>query len=372
MLFSIFFVVMGWRGEVRSEGETANPWLVTLVASPFFVAGTVLAFGRSGVVIDLHKRTITRWWGLLVPMKKTEDDLSLYEHVEISKKVVRNKNSTTTYYPVLLKGTGPDVKFENPTTHKIARRHAEELAKFLHFDLVDSSGFRVRKREAGTLDETFAEFAKRTGKCYDWPQMPADSRIFYDTQGDNAIIDLPKPPFNPLMLVGFAPLLMIAFFIAQTGIVFDGGADDEFDMVFAGFVAAFVGIFIFAGAATFIRMWRPREHLVVSHEGVLVEQRKGFMKKKVLMPADEIEEIFCETFESRLKEFPAEFDEFARKHPKTANVVLGLRHMNLHSSPDQGVTVRSDRDALTFGAHLRPDEMQWLHDAICHILLSRA
>src|SRR5512137_2953520 len=45
---------------------------VVLFGSVFAVVGAGLVFGRSGIILDRGRGRITQWYGLLVPMKRTE------------------------------------------------------------------------------------------------------------------------------------------------------------------------------------------------------------------------------------------------------------------------------------------------------------
>ena len=56
---------------------------VVLFGSVFAAVGAALVFGRSGIVLDRGPRPDHQWWGLLVPMKRTECMLDAIRQVEM-------------------------------------------------------------------------------------------------------------------------------------------------------------------------------------------------------------------------------------------------------------------------------------------------
>ena len=77
---------------------------VVLFGSVFAAVGAGLVFGRSGIVMDRGRGRVVQWWGLLVPMKRTETMLDAIRQVEMDYSSGDSDSAAT--WPVKLTGEG--------------------------------------------------------------------------------------------------------------------------------------------------------------------------------------------------------------------------------------------------------------------------
>ena len=143
----MLLTVLGVSGVSMDEDL---PMVVMLLLGILFSGARIaLMFGRAGVTVDRGEMKVTKWWGLLVPMKVTRYDLSGYDRITVGKESRSDPNSWQRVYPVCLAG-GPEVEeieFDAPTDYPAARRLSEELARFLGHEIEDTtSGRTVRRR----------------------------------------------------------------------------------------------------------------------------------------------------------------------------------------------------------------------------------
>lgn len=67
------------------SGEGILLWIPGLLSRFLLLGSIYLGFSRSGVVIDGEAKSLTFWWGLVVPMKKRTIRVSDYDKVTVEK-----------------------------------------------------------------------------------------------------------------------------------------------------------------------------------------------------------------------------------------------------------------------------------------------
>lgn len=171
MLFGLPFFLIGWFIMLTALGLTGvdvegdMPVLFMILFGLVFAgAGTALMFGRSGVTIDRTTMKITKWWGLLVPMKVTEYDLNGFDRITVGKEVRSDSNSSKTVFPVRLAGGRgiEDLEYDASGDYPAARRLSEELARYVGLDIEDSMSGRTVHRRREELDESVRDRIRRT------------------------------------------------------------------------------------------------------------------------------------------------------------------------------------------------------------------
>ena len=150
--------------HVKTQGGPGGLIFMGLFGMPFAAVGTALVFGRSGTILDRQRGTLVRWWGLLVPMKRTEYLLDGFEKICLGYNPGDSKHAAT--YPVtLVPGDGgKPVPMQAPADYAEARRLAERLAKFLRKPVEDSSAGAKTVRDPDHLDECLRDRIRRTGE----------------------------------------------------------------------------------------------------------------------------------------------------------------------------------------------------------------
>ncbi|MBP6941975.1 MAG: hypothetical protein KBB65_09400 [Syntrophorhabdaceae bacterium] len=104
----------------------------------FTVAGAALVFGRSGVTINRRDRTVARWWGVLVPVKRTEYLLDAFEYILLDIHAGDKNTGDTCIVHLIGSGNTAPFYIPSPADHEGARRTAEQLSDFLGIPFEDA------------------------------------------------------------------------------------------------------------------------------------------------------------------------------------------------------------------------------------------
>ncbi len=371
----ILVIVMGLLGKMNMEGGGPAPLLLVIpFGLVFALVGAGLMFGRAGIVIDKRSRTVTRWWGLLVPFKSETFPVEKVKAVTISREVRTSHSSkggsrSYTVYPVRLAGAAKPVDVEESRDYEKARHRAEEVAKFLEVGLEDSSTGEKVVREAGTLDESLRDRYRREERPRERPEVPAGCRILSGASGSEATFDIPPKGFAVIEIIGMVLGAAFAFVpLIFLGPMFFGSSDSEgFDIEKMWPLAVFLGVFMLLWLGFplvmivgTIKKATARVRLTVSPRELRLERRTFLGTKALLIPADELEELEVGAAGSAgLPSARAGARGAARMGAHPVAALFGVRKV---------VTARSDRATLTFGAGLRPDELKWLRDVVLFIV----
>lgn len=354
------------------ENSDSMPWyFFAAFGGVFAVVGTLLVFGRSGVILDRRKGVIVQWRGLLVPMKEKEQALDETRRVWIRK---NSGGDSADSYPVTLEGDNlPPVRLLSPTDYQEARGAAEELAKFLTRPVVDiSSGIKVVGRP-DELDQSLGKRFQASGEAFSMPDPPWNMRSKVREMDDGVILEIPS---HTITLPRWARW--------GAGLVFGGAAFYFFTRfmelpapgpiryVFIGF---FIVFFLLAPLVKLLQRIRrdSREPVVVAATTSFLrveEGRKG--KRKVTeIPANELEELELPTREtlSNTIEIPGKFSSYPLPDTGIPRLPDGRPMPRFLASlmrlvPSPGIVARSDRASVQFGAGLSEDELRYLHALI--------
>ena len=126
-------IPMGDPGDLDNWGRP----LLGLMGVVFTGVGGTLVFGRSWTSLDVAERSVTKSWGLLVPLKAQARPLDAFTRVTIG--FDAGDSDSADHFPVALKArSGPDFVLCNLTAYDEARRCAAEAAKHLRFALEDA------------------------------------------------------------------------------------------------------------------------------------------------------------------------------------------------------------------------------------------
>ena len=350
------------------EGEI--PWYVALPFGGVFAAvGAGLMFGRSGLIIDRRQKTIIQWWGLLVPMKRTEYLLDSFRRVTLGKEERDSGETSYTAFPVRLEGEGAvkPLEIEAPKNYEQARHSAEALAKFLNWPLADSSTGAKLVREPDRLDEPLREQARRERAPAEWATPPFGTRMQVRQEAGATVFDLPPPGLS------LTHYLQLGFGLVFAGVViyFFLGPLLKLPMpgVLRYFFLGFIGLFFVLGPilsalhSVWSQAW-SRTRVVASREWLRVEER-GLIRSKVReIPAAEIEELVLP--EQKL-EIPLERLPDGASLPPNSRTMAFLNWI-ARWAPPRPILARSDRQTLEFGRGLSPEELLYLYAEVKRIL----
>jgi hypothetical protein len=323
----------------------ATPRNIALLVGAFLLAGALLACVRVGVAIDRQQRTITTWWGPLVPVHKTEHLFSQAHFLTVSREERDFGDQTYDVFPVRLEGPGSDaITIHEPRDYDKARHLAEELAKFAGLAMRDRSSGSELAREAGTLDQSLQERLARTGGSRPLPAPPPKARAIFSYGGGAAPTTIEIPPVGRSARWFALTVCASAFVVLFTELAMD----QENMRIGMRAVLAFVGLLGFLLPLPF-RSAILRERLVVSPQELVFTRRDIFGTKIIRLPASEIEEV--EVVE-------------AKRGFYGGYAAIGGGTLR--------VAIRSDRQSIEAGAALStPEEIKWLREVLVHVLASR-
>lgn len=333
------------------------PWPVALLFGGIFAAvGAAFVFGRAGKIVDRRARTVTTWWGLLVPFAHTVYRLDEFDRVTISREVRRSKNSTYTVYPVRFEGRTQPVKLEEPQAYAEARQDAEQLAKFLRWPVADSSEGTPVVREPDRLDESLRDRARRTGERFNAGSAPQRLTGCYQLERRRLAVELPPPGFGAGQILPIVAALFFGGIVAATfvpALVLDPKTPTGVRVLVLAFGAVIILGPLLLAILSGLADARRRERVVATPESLRLERRGLVGTETFEIPGVELEELVMGGSTLPTASGPS---------PGPHRVVLSV------GSRGRGIRARSDRATFEFGAHLVADEQRWLHAAIMQVM----
>ncbi len=355
--------------EDRPEGPLVSA-LIVLFGSVFAVVGAALVFGRSGIILDRGRGRIVRWWGLLVPMKRVEHMLDSVRQVEMD--FSRGDSDSADTWPVKLSGEGlpKPVTIAQPVAFPEARQIAEELARFLHKPLVDSSTGEQVTRDAEHLDESWRDRVRRTQEASaPLPPQPPGMRARVERTADGCVFHIPGPPLSarhtlpalfPVVFAGF-----VAWFFLPALLTLP--MPDWLRYFFLGFIGLFfVAAPVVSALLNVLRLKNQFERITVTKVFLRVESLKQGKRTTAEIPVDELEDLVAPTAKSLMdsvevpgmKKVPLGDTGTPRMPDGRPVPRLLLAVMKMAGS--RGIIARSDRAVLEFAAGLDEAETAYL------------
>ena len=365
------FVILGALGIVTVDmDEGTPPIFFVLFGSVFAAVGAGLMFGRGGTKIDRRTMRITRWWGLLVPMKSTEYGLDVYDTVALSRERRKSGKSSVTVYPVKLRGASAEEEIEitAPQNYQEARKEAEELSKFLSAPLEDNSTGKSVKRDVDELDKSYRDKVWDEGGPEFAVSAPPNMRSIIRDTGGSVTIEIPPAPLHPLHLLPVLPALIFAsvvayFFLPGLGKNFGGGNGE---LIFSLFIGVFfIAVPILLSLTQAVRKARMSQHITADPHSLRVRTKGPGQKKDVTIPCAELEEMELVTADDRMKS--ALDDPRFEKDPASKMRMQRMADPNstagklMRMSGKTAIVARSDTESVSIGQGLPLDELKYLH-----------
>jgi len=371
-LLAGLFVMQIPLGIIHVEGPTGPMFSVFLVLFGFvFTAiGTGLVFGRSGIIMDRVRGRVTRWYGLIVPMKRVEYMLDNVRQVEMD--FSRGDSDSADTWPVKLSGEGipKPVAVVQPVNFVEARQVAEELSRFLRKPLVDSSTGERLTRDPDHLDESYRDRARRTGEATAaMPSMPSGMRSRVERTGEGYVVHIPGPLLNwfhylPVLFPLVFAAIVAWFFLPA---ILTLPMPDLMRYFFLGFI----GLFFIAGPVVsallnVLRLKNQFERVTVTKAFLRVETLKRGKQSNVEIPVGELEDLVAPISRA----IPDTIDVPGMKEIRLGNtgtprmpdgrpvprILLSLMKM----SGSRGIIARSDKAVIEFGEGLDGAEVAYL------------
>ncbi len=357
--------------------------LVDYFGAILILAAIAIMLFRHGVVIDRGRRLYTRWAGFVVPMKRAQSSLDEYERVTLGCANRISWGKTETVYPVGL--AGPDAAAitvdDEKVDYYLARRFAEDIARFLGFPLADSSSGTLVVREATHLDESLREQVQRTGEQITLPPPPPGLRSKFVAEGSGLTIDIPGIGLGKMVTVYrvvFGAIVVLFMASAIVSILSPGNP--------VPFTVGLIALVVFF----FIPLWFLGNEMWMQFRGPWVrvsptelELRQG--RKVTTIPAAELEELLVIGDPDPLVPASEQSKEQAQPDGETAGGVqpasgdpqqqladlektAGLRGSITRLRGGSAIHARSDSRTVTFGQGLDPEELRYLYAMIKKVL----
>jgi hypothetical protein len=347
----------------------------------FAVVGGVLVFGRNGVAIDRRRRIVVKWWGLLLPMRRAEHQLDLFDRVRMD--FTSGDSDSSDAYPISLTGGPGTAKLPliQPTDYRQARKTAEEIARFINKPLEDVSAGKRVVREAAELDEPLARRLKHRGRtAVSLPAPPAAMASTIEEAPEGMTITIPPRPPGPFrfvpLLFGIVLATVVFYFFVLPLLVLPGPP------LFRYGLAAFASLFFVAGpVVSGLRLlWRASKNrtvVTVSRTSITVQTTVQGKTGVAEMPINTLEELELPTRDSALEAAEVPPGHMAEGFGNRGGPRLRDGRplppwmgwiTRFYASP--GITARSDEASIAFGRGLPEDELVYLHARIMRFLSS--
>jgi hypothetical protein len=372
-LLAGLFVMQIPLGIIPVTYDRSNAWMplfFLIFGGVFTTVGAGLVFGRSGIIIDRTRGRIVQWWGLLVPMKRTETMLDGISHVEMN--FSEGDSDTTDSWPVRLSGEGipKSIDVAHPLSFTEARRVAEELSRFLRKPLADSSTGERVTRDPDHLDESYRDRARRTGEAAAVvPPEPPGMRTRVERTGEGYVFHIPGPPLSGLH---YLPVLFpLAFAGAVAWFFLPALLTLPMPDWIRYFFLGFIGLFFIAGPVvsallSVLRLKNQFERITVTKAFLRVEALKQGKRSAVEIPVDELEDLVAPTTRvlmdtvevAGMKKIPLGNTGTTRM-PDGRPVPRFLLSL-LKMKGSKGILARSDKTAVEFAGGLDEAEAAYL------------
>ena len=342
--------------------------LMVLFGSALVVAGVVQVFGRSGLVLDRSRGRITKWYGLLVPMKRVETMLDAVRQVEMDWS--RGDSDSADTWPVRLTGEGipKPITVARPESFAEARQMAEELARFLQKPLVDSLTGEKVTRDPERLDESWRDRMRRTGETVaPVPPRPPGMCTRVEHSSEGLILHIPGPSlswyhFIPALapVAGGAIVIWIFLSSLPTRPMLDWPQY---------FLLGLVGLFLVAVPAVsallnILRLKNQFERVTVTKAFLRVEALNRGKATAVEIPVDELEDLVAPTFRSAMDTIEMsgmkEVSPGDTGMPRMPGGEPAPRSSPSLIAGSRGLAARSDKVVAEFGAGLDEAESAYL------------
>jgi len=347
-----------------SKTETAIGWLMGLAFGP---VGAAFVLGRSGLVIDRRAQTIIKWRGVLVPMWRVRYRLSDFDRIVIGHEVGLRQISwwrrdTYITYPIRLAGRKTPIELETPEDYDQARRQCEQLARFCGYRLEDRSSGKAVVLDPDDLDRPLRDRRGARGGRKEIPPAPATMQTRARVGRTSVVLEIPPAGMSramlALMIAGIVGLAVVAALLAALALADDDPTDVIAGIAFAAIIPSVIALIIIG-----IPMWHwcKRQRVTAGADYLRLEEELLFLKRSVVIPADEIEEVTVVrgpvlTSGARMHAFVWYY--FRSGYPSLSEPDL----------PKGCIRARSDRKTITFGVGLPREELEWIQTALESVL----
>ncbi|PKN37401.1 MAG: hypothetical protein CVU62_10445 [Deltaproteobacteria bacterium HGW-Deltaproteobacteria-2] len=343
---------------------------VVLIGCVFAAVGACLVFGRSGIILDRGRGSIIQWYGLLVPMKRTEYLLESVGQVEINFASGDSKSAATWPVTIASESIAKPISVSQPTSFIEARQVAEELARFLRKPLVDYSTGEKVTHDPEHLDESYRDRVRRTGEAVSsLPPEPPNIRSQVERTGEGLIINIPAlansrfqyiPVYFSLIFAGG-----VAWFFLRPILMFT--MPEFIRNIFLGFFGLFfIAVPVISALRTVYRRKKEFERITVTKTFLRLEALKQGKSITMEIPTAELEDLVAPTTRGAMNTIEVSGmkkvslgDTGTPRMPDGRPVPRFLVSL-MKMVGSRGITARSDKTFIGFATGLDEAEVTWL------------
>lgn len=354
---------------VNKPSDTPSSLFIILFGAVFTFVGAVLVLGRAGIILDRARGRIVQWYGLLVPLKRTEYLMDTIDQVEMNFSSGDSDSPAT--WPIKLSGgsmTKP-LAVSQPTSFAEARQLAEELSRFLQKPLVDTSTGERIIRDPGQLNESYRDRMRRTDKAEGiLPPEPSTMRSRVERTGEGLVIHIPENTNKQLHYIPLAFSLIFAisvtwFFLPP---FLRSDLPDLIRYLILGFLGLFIILPLLSAFRTFHQLKKDFQRITVTRAFLRVETTKQGKRTMTEIPVDELKDLVVPSRQGTINAMDVPGmkkvhlgDTRSPRMPDGRPVPrLLLSLMKMVGS--KGIIARSDKTEVELAAGLDEAEVAWL------------
>lgn len=363
MVFGIVFLLTGLIVIGLSMVTSGNPpWYVPAAfGTVFFIIGTALTFGRTGMVINRRKRTVLEWYGLMVPMKSRSYQLQYYNRLVLKKELRRSEHSSYYAYPLCLsgsEGTKKDLVIADPEDYVEGRSAAEKIASFLNFPLLDITLGEETIREPHELNKSFRQREKQLQKpLFSTSLAPPPHMIStVKESGNQLLIHIPPTRISlkdAKRAFALATICIVAFIIVNGGLKLENLKPERLITY-----APIIIIFLLVTIRPLLRSSKESWNIFLSEEILQVEKIHKGRKESKKIPLSQMEDfLFSHTGTQKADN---SFRNSLKRKKQAGNFQF-ITDLFI-PFPSKGITARSDKTSIHFGKGVDEEEMRYIYE----------
>ena len=371
------FVTLIGTGIVRVQNAADVPWwawpIILFMGLAFVAAGSALVFGRTWTRLEVARARVVKQWGLLRPMKSEET--SLRDFTEVCLRHQSGDSDSAERFPVVLKASqgAKDLPLCSSLNYGEARTRAEFLARFLKLPLRDTSTQHAEVLQPD-LRQGNPEPTQTAAEPAPQAFPPQAMRSVVEERGESAQITIPGAGFKVSMLLGvFVPICILAYVTSGLLPFFRRTHTPEpVQQVFLGFLVFMLGVMpLLSFLSAMLRSFRSHTRIIVSREGLTIENRGAVFTRRTRIPAADILGLDYSTAGGMLAAARSEAERRCLQgsvQPWPGGARTGSLpkwvEMLARLAKSKGVTVKSKAGLISFAAGLPDDEVCYLYNIV--------
>jgi hypothetical protein len=352
LLWSVFILSLNFASPVINEWDPLKFFGILGLFGLLAISSFLALFRRRSLIIDRLNGKVTHITRLLWRKHHQDADLSEFDCVSIVKKYSIVKGEHSPFYVIALSAAEESWVLDTKDDYNSARKFATDIAGFVELDLADYSTGQCIARQPDMLNTSIQQRAPSIRQQVSQVKKPKDLRAGYRTEDGRLVVDIPasgmtyKDWFSIFIfyIISSLCLLLGIYLIVDS---FRRGTDTPASILFVVDV-----IILWIVATTTIRVIRflksayQKTNITATCEGLEAKRQGLFRRKKITIPAEELQEI--EVIEQQSSFRRSLFSVVPTKSE---------------------VIVRSDVATIYFGGGLSIPELRWIHAEICKTLL---